>query len=170
MNHEQQLQLQAYLDGELSDRESRKVTDLLASNEEARNLFSELQFTRTALVENEPEFKLPESREFFWSKIQREIRQTEAAPVPTAAGVSVFAWLQRYLMPVSVVAVLAVIGIFAMSKSQPTQTAYAFGEIEALNGDMDSITFRSEAERMTVIYLYDNKPEVGAEVTSDSSI
>lgn len=167
MNHEQQIQLQAYLDGELSDRDARKVTDLLANSEEARALFSELQFTRTALVENEPEVKLPESREFFWSKIEREIRQLEAAPKKSAATLTAFAWLQRYLMPVSVAAVAAVIGIFAMSKSQPIQTASAIGEMEALSGEMDSISFRSEAERMTVIYLYDDyKTEVG----SDSSI
>ena len=112
MNHEQQLQLQAYLDGELSDREARKVTDLLASSEEAQKLFAELQCTRTALVENEPEYKLPESREFFWSKIEREIRQSDPAPVESHSGVSIFAWLQRYLVPVSVAAVAAVIGIF----------------------------------------------------------
>lgn len=170
MNHEQQLQLQSYLDGELSDREARKVTQLLAQNEEARNLFSELQFTKTALVENEPVFKLPETREFFWSKIQRDIRVAEAAPVQTSSGSPVFAWLHRYLMPVSLAAVVAIAGIFALSQTKPVQSAYSIGEIEALNGEMDSISFRSEAERMTVIYLYDNKSEAGTGVTSDSSI
>lgn len=166
MNHEQQLQLQAYLDGELSDREARKVVDLLASSEEAQKLFAELQYTRNALVENEPEYKLPESREFFWSKIEREIRQSTPKPV-VQPGLSIFAWLQRYLMPVSVAAVAAIIGFVVLNKPDTMQTAYAYGEIESLSEELDSISFRSEADRMTVIYLYDSSSD---SVSSDSSI
>ena len=73
MNVDLGIKLQAHLDGELTGRDAQQVTALLESDAEARALFNELQQTRTMLKGNEPEFRLPESREFFWSKIEREV-------------------------------------------------------------------------------------------------
>ncbi|MFN7139149.1 MAG: anti-sigma factor family protein [Limisphaerales bacterium] len=158
MNHEQQLQLQAYLDGELSDREARQVTDLLASSEEARNLFSELQFTKTALVENEPEFKVPESREFYWSKIQREIRREEIAAARKPEPISFFGWLQRIIVPTASVALVALFATVMINRSSNNEMtspmAMQFGEVESALDDIGTMTFRSEAERMTVVWVY----------------
>jgi len=80
MNEEFQLKLQAYLDGELSKKETREVETWLASDKEAQLLLAELKTTNRALSIFEQELKLPESREFFWSKIQREIRVLDAQP------------------------------------------------------------------------------------------
>ena len=78
MNEEFQLKLQAYLDGELSDKETREVEARLSSDNEAKALLVELQNTRAAFLMFEKELKLPESREFFWSKIERDIRALDA--------------------------------------------------------------------------------------------
>ena len=78
MNVELGIKLQAHLDGELTGRDAQQVAALLESDVEARALFNELQQTRTVLKGNEPEFRLPESREFFWSKIEREIGRIES--------------------------------------------------------------------------------------------
>lgn len=154
MNTEQQLKLQAYLDGELSDREAGQVADWLAQNPAAQSLLAELTMTKTALVSNEVEFKLPESREFFWSKIERDIRQQEKSSAPSAQPVSIRAWLHRFLIPVSAAAVLALLCAVVLTKPSAFETAQ-LGETVSLNEEMGAINFRSESEQMTVIYLYD---------------
>jgi len=68
MNVDVGIKLQAYLDGELSGREAQAITSLIENDAEARALFAELQQTRSLLQANEPEFRLPESREFFLGK------------------------------------------------------------------------------------------------------
>jgi len=80
MKSEFALKVQAYLDGELSEREARRVAEELRSEPEAQALLAELRNTTSALRENEPTVALPESREFFWGKIEREITRAEAAP------------------------------------------------------------------------------------------
>ena len=73
MNQELQLKLQAYLDGELAPAELREITELLAQDTESKALYAELQATKALVRGNELEHKLGESREFYWSKIAREI-------------------------------------------------------------------------------------------------
>jgi negative regulator of sigma E activity len=75
MKDDIKLQLQAYLDGELSERESHKISEQLIQDSEAKAMLAELKFIKDAMRGNEPELKLPESREFYWSKIQREIER-----------------------------------------------------------------------------------------------
>ena len=55
MKFDQELQIQAYLDRELSAREVRQVEELLAADREAQALLAELKMTRSALIGNEPE-------------------------------------------------------------------------------------------------------------------
>ena len=77
INHETELKLQAYLDGELSSGEAKAVEDLSTHDADARALFEELKLTKSVLAENELEVRLPESRGFYWSKIQRQIEREE---------------------------------------------------------------------------------------------
>ena len=79
INHETELKLQAYLDGELSSGEAKAVEDLSTHDADARALFEELKLTKSVLAENELEVRLPESRGFYWSKIQRQIEREEKA-------------------------------------------------------------------------------------------
>ena len=73
MNRDFQLKLQAYLDGELPPQETEKVIHSLRTDPEALALHEELKLTKSLLQGNELEIKLGESREFYWSKICREI-------------------------------------------------------------------------------------------------
>ena len=50
MKFDQELQIQAYLDGELSARETRQVEQMLAADREAQALLGELKMTRSALA------------------------------------------------------------------------------------------------------------------------
>src|SRR5438034_2667478 len=98
MRHEDELKLQAYLDEELSGRQSRAVADSLAKDQEAQALVVELRNTSAALEGNEPLVPTPDSREFYWSKIQREIRRLETAP--ETRTLPLFTWLKRkYWVP-----------------------------------------------------------------------
>src|SRR6266702_2258506 len=79
MDYDAQLKLQAYLDGELPEAEARAVATWLARDREAVALLAELRATRKALAGFEAGIRLPESGEFFWSKIQRAISALELA-------------------------------------------------------------------------------------------
>ena len=83
MDYDAQLKLQAFLDGELPEAEASEVANWLARDREAAALLEELRNTRDALAGFEAGIQLPESREFFWSKVQREIQRLET-PAPRA--------------------------------------------------------------------------------------
>ena len=117
MEYQEQLKLQAYLDGELSDAEAREFTEWLLHDPEAEALAQELRQTRETVVDFEKEIRLPETREFYWSKIQREIQRQER---PAPEGETLPAWLallRRVLMPAAAVAMVALITVMVGRQS-----------------------------------------------------
>jgi anti-sigma factor RsiW len=112
MSEEQKLKLQAFLDGELPEREAREILAWTQRDHAAAALLAELKNTRQAMVKSEPHLSMPESREFFWSKIEREIQRLEPQ-AKSAPDVSIFSTLRRFLLPASVVAALVIAGLFA---------------------------------------------------------
>ncbi|HWD91167.1 MAG TPA: hypothetical protein VG938_02345 [Verrucomicrobiae bacterium] len=149
MNEEQQLKLQAFLDGELPEKDAREVASWLARDSDATQLHAELRNTRQALKGFEPQLKVPESREFYWSKIKREIERSTPAPVPER--VSLFTSLRRFLLPLGAVAVLTLAGIvtlhqFGGSVVHPVQ-------VNAILADAGAFTYRDEAQGVTVVWL-----------------
>src|SRR5271170_3402423 len=112
MNQEQQLKLQAFLDGELPESEAREILAWTQRDSAAAGLLAELKNTRAALAKSQPHSNLPESREFFWSKIEREIQRLE--PQTTSAPkISIFIMLRRLLLPGAAVSVLVIAGLIA---------------------------------------------------------
>src|SRR6266480_3982861 len=97
MDYDAQLKLQAFLDGELPEGDAEKVAKWLAQDQEAVLLHAELKNTRQALAGAEKPLQLLESREFFWSKIEREISRLEAAE-PVRQREPVFARWRRLLV------------------------------------------------------------------------
>lgn len=150
MSEEQQLKLQAFLDGELPEKDAREVAAWLARDADATALLGELRNTRKALADFEPGLKLPESREFYWSKIQREIQRLEPAPAP-AESRSVFRFLRRVLVPLGAAAVLAIAGVLIF-KQAGGQTAAPI-RVNAMLADVGAFTYRDQAHGMTVIWL-----------------
>src|SRR5579862_5996531 len=139
MTEEQQLKLQAFLDGELPEKDAREVAAWVARDAEATDLQAELRNTRKALADYEPALKLPESREFYWSKIQREIQRSEPARAP-AESTSVFALLRRVLLPLGAVAVLAIAGVLAFQQfSNQGETPRA--QVNAMLADVGAIHY-----------------------------
>src|SRR5436190_16225279 len=147
MNVDLGMKLQAYLDGELAGSEAQQVAALVENDAEARSLFGELQQTRTMLRGNEPEMLLPESREFFWSKIEREI-----SPAETPAAEAVPAWLlflRRHLRAITGISVAAALAMFVAFQMNVFPREL-FEEIDNPLDDTGAFSFRSESQRMTL--------------------
>ena len=98
MKQDLQFKLQAYLDGELPSGEAKAVADLVAQDADARALLAELTNTRSALAAFESEIKLPEAREFYWSKIARDIQRQEKRG-PASSSTSILTLLRRLMVP-----------------------------------------------------------------------
>ena len=152
MNEEAQFKLQAHLDGELPAGEAAEVQQWLARDPEARALLAELQNTNAALAGHEPEMKLPETREFFWSKIEREIGRQSVAAAPSRK--SFWArWGWRGLVPAGG---LAVACLFALHLAHPGAAVAEFvPELELATDDMGAYTYRNQEDGLTMIWLYD---------------
>ncbi|HEV2209556.1 MAG TPA: hypothetical protein VG167_12325 [Verrucomicrobiae bacterium] len=106
MNYDAQLKLQAYLDGELSEADARQLADRLAEDPEQAALAGELRQTHNALAGFEEGMKLSESRDFYWSKIRREIERRGPETERRESGGAWGAWLRRLLMPATGLALL----------------------------------------------------------------
>jgi anti-sigma factor RsiW len=156
MNEEIKLKLQARLDGELSEREAREISAQINNEGEARALFAELQFTKTALHGNELELKLPESREFYWSKIQREIERGEKiAPVRQLDAW----WKPIYMRWIGGVAAACALLMISFVAFNAGNESYATDEVEGTSDEMGAISYHSDKEGMTVVYLFDREGE-----------
>jgi anti-sigma factor RsiW len=152
MNEELQLKLQAYLDGELPAGEAREVADLLAQNAEAGALLAELKNTRAALKAFESELKLPEPREFYWSKIERQIGRLEKPEVVDAPPAWLSALLRRFLVPAGALAALVIAGIL-VTRQTPPGSPLGVPETETAFADSDAFTYRDYSTGMTLVWL-----------------
>lgn len=153
MNQETKLRLQAYLDNELSDSEAPEIAALVERDSEARALSAALREVKALLQDNEPEFKLPESREFFWSKIERSIRQEEAVEKPGNSSAHQQSWWMRFFAPATGVAVLLVTAISLVRLvNAPSDLTYLH-EIETPLEDTSAMSFYSASAGMTVVWV-----------------
>lgn len=158
MEYQDQLKLQSYLDGELPEAEAREVAHWVAQDQDAVALLTELRQTRKALAGIEEGIKLPESREFYWSKIQREIERQEApAPQPSTA-VPFMVRLRRLLMPA---AGLAVIGLLAMVVTREAGTGSSDSSAETALEDSGAFTYHDYSAGATLVWLSYPADEVG---------
>jgi anti-sigma factor RsiW len=155
MDYKAQLKLQAYLDGELSDAEARSVADSLANDKEAAALLAELRQTHEAVAGFENEIRLPESREFFWSKIERQIERSSPVVEPVRdVPIPLIARLRRLLVPMAGVALLVIAGLLVFPtpprddlnprSDQPMETALA---------DAGSMIYKDDSAKATFVFL-----------------
>lgn len=162
MNEDLQLKLQAYLDGELSTEEAKAIRDLLAADATARALLGELTNTRNAIIAHEASIKLPETREFYWSKIQREIsRESRSAPAPSAKF-SFATWLHRALVPAGAMAAVAIAVMLSLPHTGDTV------DPSMTSGDTATFTYHNYATGATLVWLdYSSAENDFSDVESD---
>jgi anti-sigma factor RsiW len=160
MKHELQLKIQAWLDGEASDRDTARLAEWIARDAEAGALAAELKSARGAMAGNELPAATPDSREFYWSKIERQIQREASAP--RQAPVPWFARWRKFVLPVTGVAALVFVLTFAVRQAQqPT-----FDEISTTDQGMDAVTFHDQSAGMTVVWLQDNSQQAATEQPS----
>ncbi len=156
INHETELQLQAYLDGELSAGEARAVAEFLERDAGAQALYRELTTAKALLAKNELERKLSDSREFYWSKIRRQIEREESSPAKASKEPALARWWSRFLAPAGVLAGLAILLVVVLQSPEGGKTLLALDdshEIETPLEETSSFSFRSEAAAMTVVWV-----------------
>ena len=160
MNQEQQLKLQALLDGELPEREAREILAWTQRDSAAAGLLAELRNTRAAMAKAEPHLSLPETREFFWSKIEREIQRLE--PQTTSAPkVSAFTMLRRLLLSAAAVSVLLIAGMIAhfnFPNHSPKNAVEIVADadapsVETTLANADATTYRDASEGTTLVWF-----------------
>jgi anti-sigma factor RsiW len=151
MNEEQQLRLQAFLDGELPEKEAREVASWVARDRDAANLVKELRNTRRALANSAPRMRVPETREFYWSKIEREIQRLEPAAGAPAAPTLLARW-RRLLMPASVLAALAIIAVVAGRQSGLLKPSGG-RQTEMTVADAGTFTYHDYANGTTLVWV-----------------
>ena len=159
MNWEMQLKLQAYLDGELSGRQARRIEAWVAQDPRAKALLEELRFTKAFVAANEPQMALPESREFYWSKIKRAISTSPEITTTLAALIweRFLAW-RRYLAPLAATALVAFLAVGTIRYNLTDNDSWRLAEVENISEHTGSFSFRSHAENMFVVWVYE-KPE-----------
>ena len=152
MNEETKIKLQAYLDGELSNSEAREISELLSKDRDAQALLAELQFVKNALHENEMDLKLPETREFFWSKIEREIERKPERAVQNSSW-----WrpaYNRFAAALAAGCALVMVSVIAFNNENSATLPVV---VEGTGDEMGAITYHSHADRMTVVYLFNRE-------------
>ena len=144
MNNDAQLKLQAFLDNELSERDSKEVAAWLAQDQEATLLLAELRNTRQALTGFENGVRLPESREFFWSKIERQIQREIPAETAKPRKSRLATW-SKFLVPTGAVAALAIVLLVAIAPNSKGP------EVES--ADPGAFTYRDFSSGTTLVWL-----------------
>jgi negative regulator of sigma E activity len=171
MNTELQLQIQAYLDNELPSSEARKVAGMISNDLEAQELYRALKDTREIVSTNELPAQLQEPRDFYFSQIQRRIAAAEAAQPKEAQK---YSWWIRMVMPFAGAAALLAVVLMTLNNGTGLKTALnpitqtdsdqiaassSLNEFENQSEEVGSITYRNEAEGITVVWLTDKNGE-----------
>jgi anti-sigma factor RsiW len=151
MDYEAQLKLQAFVDGELPEAEAKHMANLVERDSDAGALAAELRQMNSALSDFEAELRLPETREFFWSKVERDIRSAEskaAEPVKEPFHLR----LRRFLMPVTGLALVAFAGLVVVQQNGSTLIPGGV-ETETALSDAGAFTYRDYSAGTTLVWL-----------------
>jgi anti-sigma factor RsiW len=151
MDYKAQLKLQALLDGELTPMEAGEVTRWATEDREAAALLEELRNTRSALAGFETEVRMPESREFFWSKIEREIQRLDK-PAPEPIRESLLTRIRRFLVPASAVAAVLMAGLMLNHLAGPPGGTATVATETAL-ADSGAFTYHDFNAGATLVWL-----------------
>jgi anti-sigma factor RsiW len=150
IEYQKQLELQSHLDGELPEAQAREMAEWLARDLEAAALLTELRQTHAAMAGFEEGIRLPESREFYWSKIQRQIEREQEPISAPAREMSWLVRLRRFLMPVTglAVAALLLLVVTRENNSGPADTT-----TETALEDSGAFTYHDASAGVTLVWL-----------------
>ncbi len=150
MKDDLKLKLQAWLDAELPEAEAEQMRRLAAADPEAAGLLTELRNVKAALLNNEPTVAVPETRPFYWSKIERQIQH--AAAVRPSPGLSWAERFRRWLAPLAGVAALAAVLLLALTQSAPQ----VLDQVSETADGFKARTFRDNAAGINFVVFQGN--------------
>ena len=151
MDYDAQLKLQAFLDGELPEGEASEVASGWPGTVRRRPCWRSCATRARPWRGSKTGIQLPESREFFWSKVEREIQRLET-PAPEPARTPFFALLRRFLVPASALALVFTATVMLIRPAGPSgRTAAA--EIETALADSGAFTYRDYSAGTTLVWL-----------------
>ena len=145
-----ELKLQALLDGELDAREGRELETLLARDTEHAALMQELKWTKAAVAGNDVAASVPETRDFYWHGISRRIESEERKALISAPAER--AWWVKFFYPATGLAAVVAV-MFVISGGRTSDGA----DTESIPEDVSAVSFRSEAQEMSVVYVADEQ-------------
>ncbi|MGA4577804.1 anti-sigma factor family protein [Limisphaera sp. VF-2] len=154
MTRDEQLKLQAWLDGELPESERQAWAVRWAEDPQAQALLEELRLVQGTLRRfDEGQLRVPETREFYWSRIARAI-EAGAGPAPAPAPVTrgLWQWLlewKRWLAPAAVLASLAVV----LTLSLPGHGQSDYPEVHVSQADNYATTYRDDERLLTLVWF-----------------
>lgn len=152
MTEDARLKLQAWVDGELSAADAREVVRWAERDSEAAALVGQLRALRRCLAAGEPERVVPETREFYWAQIARQLPPRPAASA--ARPGRAWGWRPGWFWWAPAAALLVGLAVWWGPGRQPAQNASARPpEIETPPSELGTFTFRSEAGQMTVVWV-----------------
>ena len=149
MNHDLQLRMQAWLDGELPSKEASRLSQKVELDPESQQTLAELRIVKQAMAGNELERPVTESRQFYWSQIERRI-QSEARQAQPPVEDSFFARWRRFLVPLAGMGVAVGLLMVSVKEYLPTP---AFDETTDTSSEMETLTFHDQSAGMTVVWL-----------------
>jgi anti-sigma factor RsiW len=152
MNKKRQLYLQAWLDGELPSPDAQRVESWLQKDPELQALAHELRQIRSSLQIDESTIKVPASREFYWSQIERRLQSAEADAKPPGAWARfMHHWWWKWVAPAAAAALLAVSLLPGWLPHRKNLTLNGF-EIET-NPEANVVAFQSDQDGITVVWV-----------------
>ena len=169
MNRDFQLRVQAFLDGELTEHETRQVERRLSSDEASSHLLEELRWTKNVLAANEPIAVIPETRDFYWSKIRGDILLM-GRPVAPGPQAQAFLWLvwKKCFAPFSGLALMLMVvwGIMSFYSLDASGARGRFlAQVESPSEEMGAFSFRSQSDNVFVIWLYERSAHTQSEIS-----
>ena len=159
MNEQLQHRVQAWVDGELTEAEAGKVAEQVRLDPAVRALAENLRSFATVLREGEPVRPVPESRDFYWSRIREGIQRAErAADRPEARSApSPVRWL-AWLLPLGAAALAMIFFVRSPEAYGPggtigSEPSLVGHVVETPSDEVTSLTFYSAQDSMTVVWL-----------------
>ena len=118
--------------------------------------------SKGALAAGELESKVPESHQFYWGKIQRQIERAESGGTqPTSDWLGVW---RRLLAPVAGVVLIAFLTVYSFKMYEGGEESRRhLAVVENLSEHTGAYSFRSQSEKMFVVWVYDRSEETEGE-------
>jgi anti-sigma factor RsiW len=151
MKHRLELKLQAWVDGELPAADAEQMRRLACADPAAARLAAELQSIKTAFAGDGQTVAVPETREFYWSKIERQIQREGAdrrAPGPWWAE-----RLRRWLAPLAGTAALAAVLVVGLYQFKPQEEA--FNQVAGTMDAMQPRTFHDGPSGISFVVFHE---------------